>query len=532
MWNRLQDFSSTKYSLVAISTKCWHGGFGHSHIRKKWKKEPQMKVFNIRTGFATNSSSVHSFLLVNNIADIEDEYDSKHGFDWDKFILASKEAKASYMASQLIGNFDGIMPLNTARTIIQGLTGVPKERIQYVDHQSQQRFPVTLSPDCMDFVNLDFFMDMFNYVVNNNVVIVGGNDNDDEGRSIPIDYVKRLTFCPEDSDEKIIARKDKKYNTWTLFNVRNGTKIKLSFDNSYIAGQVSTPELVDLKITDYCSKGCAFCYQGSTINGKHADQQTLRQVLNALQDLGVFEVALGGGEPTEYPDFIDLLRQIHDRNIIPNFSTKSLKWMDDSDNIAKVLKYIGAYAYSVQTEEELKELIEKIENCPNSKELKKKTTIQIIPAIVGPEELKKIFILASEKHLPVTLLGFKSNNRGADYTETNQLYDEGCWIEVYKQVKEEYYAKAGFYLKIGIDTCLANKYEQELKAMNIPSWCYYTKEGQFSMYIDTVNKVMGPSSFCNDEERIKMIQPSWDPIEYKPIDWYEEQIEKAFEGFK
>ena len=63
-----------------------------------------MKIFNIRQGFATNSSSSHSILVVpkdsKKYASIVDSEELKH-FGWDFFTLKSSEKKLEYVMSLL-----------------------------------------------------------------------------------------------------------------------------------------------------------------------------------------------------------------------------------------------------------------------------------------------------------------------------------------------------------------------------------------------------------------------------------------------
>jgi MoaA/NifB/PqqE/SkfB family radical SAM enzyme len=59
----------------------------------------------------------------------------------------------------------------------------------------------------------------------------------------------------------------------------------------------------------------------------------------------VFQVAIGGGEPLEHPDFLELIRLTREYNIVPNFTTNGEHL---SDEIADVIKSeIGAVAVSV-----------------------------------------------------------------------------------------------------------------------------------------------------------------------------------------
>jgi hypothetical protein len=50
----------------------------------------------------------------------------------------------------------------------------------------------------------------------------------------------------------------------------DGTKIRTTADEEN--PQPELPESIDLKITDYCDAGCAWCHENSTIHGNsHVD---------------------------------------------------------------------------------------------------------------------------------------------------------------------------------------------------------------------------------------------------------------------
>lgn len=79
--------------------------------------------------------------------------------------------------------------------------------------------------------------------------------------------------------------------TVTLFD--NGTKIQEWDDNE--GAHPDYPNSMDIKITDYCDLGCAWCHEKSTIKGIHSD---LEYLLDILQNLPKgTELAIGGGNP-------------------------------------------------------------------------------------------------------------------------------------------------------------------------------------------------------------------------------------------
>lgn len=78
------------------------------------------------------------------------------------------------------------------------------------------------------------------------------------------------------------------------------------------------PESVDLKITDWCDAGCAWCHESSTVKGKHA---TLRDIMAILADAQAgMEIAVGGGDPLSHPDIEDILSWMRQQRLIPNLT--------------------------------------------------------------------------------------------------------------------------------------------------------------------------------------------------------------------
>ena len=48
---------------------------------------------------------------------------------------------------------------------------------------------------------------------------------------------------------------------------------------------------MDLKITDWCDAGCAWCHEGSTLRGRHADLDEALELLSVLP--AGAEIAIG-----------------------------------------------------------------------------------------------------------------------------------------------------------------------------------------------------------------------------------------------
>ncbi|UXS99768.1 radical SAM/SPASM domain-containing protein [Agrobacterium tumefaciens] len=81
------------------------------------------------------------------------------------------------------------------------------------------------------------------------------------------------------------------------------------------------PELMDISITNWCDKGCVFCYKSSTKHGKHMSLASYKNVIDQASDLGTLQVALGGGNPNQHPDFVEILEYTRAKGIVPNYTT-------------------------------------------------------------------------------------------------------------------------------------------------------------------------------------------------------------------
>ena len=104
------------------------------------------------------------------------------------------------------------------------------------------------------------------------------------------------------------------------------------------------PELMDISITNWCDKGCAFCYRSSTKKGEHMLLENYKKVINSARDMGVFQVALGGGNPNQHPDFVEILRYTHEQGIVPNYTTNGRGL--SSEILSATKEYCGAVAVS------------------------------------------------------------------------------------------------------------------------------------------------------------------------------------------
>ena len=491
-------------------------------VKEKMKKNAAMKVHNVRLGLATNSSSTHSIVILDDGVKAKTDWDNSH-YGWDHFTLADKKNKDMYLAHTLYASLYHIVGRDIAYSVARdwGSDGTKFDDYCAIDHQSVMALPLDWDAKGVD---KKFFDDFKNFVARDDVAILGGNDNDDYGHPLLNNSSNTNHFgLPlETSNEHMVCRKDDTYDYWTIFNRQNGNKTRISFGKpeDFQVVRSEAPDLVDIKITDYCPFGCKFCYQDSTPQGKHAHMNVIKSVASALGQLKTFEVALGGGEPTLHPNFIEILEEFRSNNIVPNFTTKSTAWLDNKEQRAKILELAGAFAYSVENADQAQEILNKIEAHDIDLDRdwnNKKLVFHYVMGVGTEEDFKGVLNVAKQHGIPVTLLGYKTNGRGSAFSPKNN----GKWLEHIAELKKSWSCPT-----IGIDTKLAQDCEQELKASGISDKLYHTEEGKFSAYIDAVNGLMGPSSYCpaEDMEMLVFNTNSWS-------DQNAQKVQSIFQSF-
>jgi radical SAM protein with 4Fe4S-binding SPASM domain len=105
------------------------------------------------------------------------------------------------------------------------------------------------------------------------------------------------------------------------------------------------PELIDVSITNYCDRACAVCYRNSTRSGSHMTLNDFRRVMHEAKSTHVFQVALGGGNPNQHPEFPEILRiSREDFGIVPNYTTNGRGLTDEV--VKATAKFCGAVAIS------------------------------------------------------------------------------------------------------------------------------------------------------------------------------------------
>lgn len=404
-----------------------------------------MDFLNVRLGFATNSSSTHSVVVLKSRPEqVDSVADGIYGREG--FLLETSREKRDYLAALL----RDASPLDHA--VIAELTGVDPDRIPdaeggvgVIDHQSLDRF----SPLVEDRSLAEAFCEV---VLAEGVAIRGGDDNLElptavEVASVDLNPAPLVLYLAEGATalRELGYRVLESDGLVTVFHPGKGTKVRFR-THAGAPEYHPVPELVDLKITDYCPYGCEYCYQGSTTAGEHAPLERVLEVLDALAEAGVLEVAIGGGEPTLHPDFLSILEAVDARGMVPSLTTRNLTWLFSEhhrERTRRVSEIVGGIAVSIDDPAGMQALKDRAsafherlaaeddpageqEDQPSELafELAAKIQVQLVMGTLEREAFEAIVAAGLDEsgrcamgYFPdFTLLGYKTTGRGGEVT--------------------------------------------------------------------------------------------------------------------
>jgi len=108
-------------------------------------------------------------------------------------------------------------------------------------------------------------------------------------------------------------------------------------------GYLSAPTEVHFAVTNRCSQGCNGCYTSSNSASPKDELNTdqLKTVFLILRDMGVFHVALGGGEAFERPDFSEIVTYCREIGLMPNLTTNGQKIGTREIEICKIMGQVN-----------------------------------------------------------------------------------------------------------------------------------------------------------------------------------------------
>jgi organic radical activating enzyme len=105
-----------------------------------------------------------------------------------------------------------------------------------------------------------------------------------------------------------------------LFDRRTGTNMLVTNERTKDLKRLA-PRMLQVALTNACDKSCDFCYRPLEAKSKWSFDDLL-ELARVCDEWGVLEIAFGGGEPTLFPRFPELLREIWNQTkLCPSFTT-------------------------------------------------------------------------------------------------------------------------------------------------------------------------------------------------------------------
>ena len=253
--------------------------------------------------------------------------------------------------------------------------------------------------------------------------------------------------------------------------LNDGTKIRTNdLDNL----TPNKPEAMDLKITNKCDIGCAFCHEDSRKDGAHGDIMNL-PFLNTL--LPYTELAIGGGNPLAHPDLVPFLEKCKEKKLICNMTVNQMHFIRSQELIRYLVDNELIYGLGVSLVQANKEFISLIQSYPNA----------VIHTINGVHTLQEYQALY-DKNLKVLILGYKQFRRGVTFYSPE--------VEADKKVIYDNLPEIVKHFKVTSFDNLALKQLDVKRLLTKKEWedFFMGDDGQFTMYVDAVKKEFATSS--------------------------------------
>ncbi len=125
------------------------------------------------------------------------------------------------------------------------------------------------------------------------------------------------------------------------------------------ANRVQTaPRVVQMALTNACNKTCGFCYRPMEAKSAWSFDDVLA-FGEMLSGWGVLELALGGGEPTVFPRFAELVRALwSSTHLAVSFTTNGTRLTDEL--LDSIQGFVGQIQVSVYDDEDTSGVIDRL----------------------------------------------------------------------------------------------------------------------------------------------------------------------------
>lgn len=265
----------------------------------------------------------------------------------------------------------------------------------------------------------------------------------------------------------------------------DGTRIRETKDDEFRFDFASN---MDVKICNFCDRGCPFCHEGSTQDGKFGDilNEKFIETLHPYQ-----EIAIGGGDATAHPDLIPFLEKLKAQKVIANITVNQVHFEKKQDLIRKLVDEKLIYGLGVSLVNPTESFINLVKRYPNA-------VIHVINGVLKASDVAAL----ENNDLKMLILGYKHLRRGNDYFDSdvinikkNQewLYENlGAILSKFKVVSFDNLALE----RLDVRRLLSDRQWEEF---------YQGEDGTSTYYIDMVERKFAKSSTAPFDKRYDLL---------------------------
>lgn len=255
----------------------------------------------------------------------------------------------------------------------------------------------------------------------------------------------------------------------------DGTKVRTVDDEQ--SSSPRWPESVDLKITDYCDAGCPWCHERSTVRGKHAEADNVSAITGGM--VRGSEVAIGGGNPLDFPDVETLALNIANGGLIVNVTVNARHLRSHSGVLANLRRYsrISGLGISYDAAHH-REVVNSLDD---------NSVVHLIAGVDTPESLAR---LASDGARKFLLLGYKDFGRGIGHRKN---LNPSASVQRWRYFLPSILGRSGVIVSfdnLGLEQCGV----REIIGERTWASSFMGDDGAFTMYVDAVRMEYAASS--------------------------------------
>lgn len=265
--------------------------------------------------------------------------------------------------------------------------------------------------------------------------------------------------------------------------LQDGTKIRRCAYNEF---KPSFAENCDVKITDKCSQGCKFCYEGCTKDGKHADLFKYKALLESLHPYTEFAI---NGNDLDHPGLIEFLEFLRSKRVFTNITVNQNQFLSKLDKIKSLQERKLIYGVGVSLIKPTKKLIEGLKYISN-------TVLHTIIGILCEDDIEFL----KNHNLKLLLLGYKNMSRGISYfKENNKIIEKN---KQYLQDNLENIIKT--FDVVSFDNLALSQLNVK-SLLSEEEWekFYMGDDGSFTFYLDLVKGKFSKNSISKERYEIE-----------------------------